>query len=353
MPYSHVIKENLDILLNQNDTIFIVPHIRPDMDAIGSAIGMGLICKKNKKKCYIVIDDNSEKVEVASRKVIEEIKDEFDIIKASDVNDLITNKSLLIAVDVNKDYLISVKPYLEQFQNIIVLDHHKTDEHTIKTPYLYTYDDLSSTCEEVSRQIMLHKVKITPEHANYLLAGIILDTNKLTKNVSQFTLLAASELLNKGADATVANNMFLEDFEHDRIIQRLVDNTSFPSYVYAIAADTDDSGRIYEVEDIAKASDYLLKYQVNATFAMAYIDEETVSISARSKGIIDVSKIMRLFGGGGNEHSAAAKVKGMSIEEIKTILNEILIPTSYLDNVDINEFNNSKETNLVLKPKTN
>lgn len=349
MQKSLAIKDNLDNILNQNDTVFIVPHNRPDMDAIGSAIGMGLICKKNKKKCYIVIDDNLEKIEVASKKVIEEVKDEFDIIKASDVNELITDKSLLIAVDVNKDYLISVKSYLEQFHDIFVLDHHKTDEHTIKTPYLFTYDDLSSTCEEVSRQVILHKVKITPEHANYLLAGIILDTNKLTKNVSPFTLLVASELLNKGADATVANNMFLEDFEHDRIIQRLVDNTSFPSYVYAIAADSDDSGRIYEVEDIAKASDYLLKYQVNATFAMAHIDEDTVSISARSKGIIDVSKIMALFGGGGNEHSAAARIKGKSIEDIKKKLNEILIPTSYLDIVIGQENTNNDEMKLTLK----
>ena len=362
MQDSHVIKENLDKLFSQNDTVFIVPHIRPDMDAIGSSIGMGLICKKNKKKCYIVIDDNVEKIEVATRKVIEEVKEEFNIIKAIDVNDLMTDNSLLIAVDVNKDYLVSVKPYLDQFHDIFIIDHHKVDEHTIKTPYLYTDDKLSSVCEEVSRQIMLNGVRMTPAHANYLLAGIILDTNKLSKNVSQDTYMVASKLLNKGADATVANNMFLEDFEHDRAIQRLVDNTSFPSYVYAIASDNDDSGKTYEVEDIAKASDYLLKYQVNATFAKAHIDEDTVSISARSKGIIDVSKIMRLFGGGGNEHSAAAKVKGLSIEEIKNKLNEILIPTSYLDSVrnievDASNIEDVKDENgqlkYVLTPKIN
>ena len=28
--------------------------------------------------------------------------------------------------------------------------------------------------------------------------------------------------------------MFLEDFEHDRMIQKLVDNTCFPLFVYAI-----------------------------------------------------------------------------------------------------------------------
>ena len=213
----------------------------------------------------------------------------------------------------------------------MVIDHHKIDEHTIKTQNLFTDEKLSSTCEEVSRLVFSYGVKINKDYANYLLAGIILDTNKLSKNVSTDTFLVATKLTSKGADATIANNMFLEDFEHDRAIQRIVDNTIFPTYVYAIASDKDDSGKIYDVEDIAKASDYLLKYQVNASFAMAYIDEETISISARSKGIIDVSKIMKLFGGGGNEHSGAAKIKGMTIEEVKRILCELLVPTNYLE----------------------
>ena len=101
----------------------------------------------------------------------------------------------------------------------------------------------------------------------------------------------------------------------------------------------------YSREEIAKAADYALRFHVNATFAMAYIDPETIYISARSKGIIDVSKIMKLIGiGGGNEHSAAAKVTGMSIEEVKLKLNSLLIPTTYLDQVSLE----SKEESQVV-----
>ena len=101
--------------------------------------------------------------------------------------------------------------------------------------------------------------------------------------------------------------------------------------------------------DIAKASDYVLKFQVNVTFALARIDEDTVSISARSKGFVDVSKIMELFGGGGSEHSAAAQVKGQSIEEIKNKLNEILISTVYLESNVNQENTNSNELLLTKK----
>ena len=345
---SRSIKESLDKLLNESDTIFIVPHNRPDMDALGSAIGMALICKKYRKKYYIVIDEAIEKLESTTRKVVEDIRNEFELIKASDVNALMTKNSLMIGVDVNKDYLVSVKQSLPLFKNILIIDHHKTDDHTIKATQIFVDEHLSSVCEEVSRLLFLYGIKMNPDQANYLLAGIILDTNKMSKNASEHTYSVAARLIKNGADATVANNMFLEDFEHDRAIQRLVDNTMFPTYIYAIASDNDDSGKVYEPEDIAKASDYLLRYQINASFAIAHIDEETVSISARSKGIIDVSLLMKQFGGGGNEHSAAAKVKGMSIEDIKTRLNQLLIPTTYLQNIEMQDVNLHEEKGPVL-----
>lgn len=329
------IKASLDRLLDENDNVFVVPHIRPDFDAVGSALGIALICKKNNKNCFIVIDDDYDKLEPETRKVLESIKGNFNFIRSNDLPVYLTPRSLMIAVDANKDYLLCTKKYLNEFKNIVVIDHHKTDEHTIKTPYLYVDESISSVCEEVSRLLFLYGVKLSPDYANYLLAGIILDTNKLSKNTSAKTFEIASKLTASGADPTIANNMFLEDFEHDRAIQRLVDNTDFQNYIFAIASDSEDSGRIYEPEDIAKAADYLLKYNINCSFAMAYIDDITISVSARSKGLIDVSKIMRLFGGGGNEYSAATKIRGKSLQEVKSLLISSLIPGAYIENANI------------------
>ena len=65
------------------------------------------------------------------------------------------------------------------------------------------------------------------------------------------------------------------------------------------------------------------------------LDDETIAISARSKGEIDVSSIMKVFGGGGNETSAAARVKGESIESVIKKLEILLNPASYLSSSDI------------------
>lgn len=344
MQSSKRIKGDFDRLLEVNDSIFVVPHTRPDFDALGASIGIALICKKNNKKCYIVIDDDYEKLEPETRKVLESIKGNFEFIRSNDLSVYLTDRSLMVAVDANKDYLLCTQKYLKNFKNIMVIDHHKMDEHTIKTPYLFVDDKVSSVCEEVSRLLFLYDVKLSPDYANYLLAGIILDTNKLSKNTSARTFEVASMLTSCGADPTIANNMFLEDFEHDRAIQRLVDNTDFQSFMFAIASDSEDSGRIYEPEDIAKAADYLLKYNINCSFAMAYIDDETISMSARSKGIIDVSKIMKLFGGGGNEYSAATKIKGMTLPEVKSLLINSLLPGAYIEYADLSLNNQMKLT---------
>ena len=320
------IKETFDKLLNENDTVFIVPHNRPDFDAIGAAIGMALICEKVKKKYFIVINDAYEKLEKEARRILEDISGKFKIVNADEALKLLTSKSLMVGVDVNKSYLVSTQPYLDRFNDIMIIDHHRTDDKTIKTAHMFINEKLSSACEEVANLVFAYNAKLTKDYANYLLAGIILDSNKFSKNTLRRTYITASKLVEKGADPDMANNLFLEDFQHDRAIQRLVDNTDFQTYGFAIASDRDDSGKVYEIEDIAKAADYLFKYNVNATFAIARIDEETISISARSKGIIDVANIMKAFGGGGNEHSAAARVKGSSIYEVKKYLSKILTP---------------------------
>ena len=331
------IKESLDKVLEENDSVFLVPHNRPDMDAIGSCIGMNTICEKMFKKTYIVIDDEIETLEKVTRGVLEDVNQELNIIKSSDVKNLATDHSLLIVLDTNKDYMISVKEQLHLFKDIFVIDHHRTDNNTIKARYLFIDDTLSSTCEEIGVLLSIYGIRIKPRYANYLFAGMILDTNKFSKNVSPQTLAVASKLVTDGADASIANNMFLEDYEHDRAVQRIVDHTDFHTVAYAIASDDDINNTVYDIEDIAKAADYLLKYQVNASFALAYIDEETISISARSKGLIDVEKVMNVFGGGGNKVSAAARVKGYTLEQIKRKINEILVPTSYLDIEEIKD----------------
>lgn len=357
MQESRIIKSTLDELLKEADSVFIVPHNYiqvPDFDGIGASIGMSLICKKNKKNNYIVLGDSYDRIDTESLKEINEIKEKYPVIKTSDIQSLITNKSLLILVDVSNKDLISVKNYLDLFDNIFILDHHEVrEDKVIQTPYSFIDPKLSSTCEEVSRLLFINNIKITPEEATYLYAGICLDTNNFKQNIDTYgsTHNVGAKLVAKGANISKVNNMFSDDFEHDREIHRLIDNAIFPTYIYAIASDTDDE-KIYNIEDIAKAADYLLNYKnISASFVIAKSDKDTVSISARSKGNINVSKIMNLFGGGGKTCAAAARIKNANITEIKDKLNWLLNPVNVMDYNNLNIESNNQQMVLSLTNK--
>jgi c-di-AMP phosphodiesterase-like protein len=341
------LKFTIENALLENDTVFIVPHDNPDFDAIGSAVGLAILCKKYKKNVYIIINDTQDKIEYGARKVINEIKDKIKIITAADVTSLLTPKSLLITTDVNKEYLISVKDKLELFNDVLIIDHHKQDEKTIKRGKRFINDSSSSTCEIIAKLLNDFNIKINANYANYLLAGIILDTNKFSKNANPETFEIVYKLTKNGADTAIASNLFLEDFEHDRVIQKLVDSTNFFSFNIAIA--TDLHKRIYLPEDIAKTADYLLKYNINASFVLGYITDDIISISARSKGTIDVNEIMHCFGGGGNKYSAAAKVKYPSIEEVKNTLIKTITPgnmnINILESLSLNNIATSESEN--------
>lgn len=352
MTQTKKIKDALDNALLNNDTVFIVPHNSPvpDFDALGASLGIALICKKNKKKSYIVIDIDLNKFGAEERKVVEYLAKNFNVVNSKLASELMTDKSLMVAVDVSKEMLLSedTKKIIPNFNDIFLIDHHTVDERTISTEYTFVNDKLSSTCEEISRLLCLYGVKISPEVANYLFAGIALDTCKLTKNATGDTFGTVTKLLAKGADLTTVYNMLSSDYEADKKMLRIINNVVFPTQIYAIAAD-EEKNKIYDPVDIAKASDYLLNYKINASFALGYIDEDTIAISARSKGGVDVSAIMKLFGGGGNEFSAAARVKGETIDSIRTKLEFVLNPTSYLRSGDLSFELDGPEMQLKLR----
>ena len=169
MTQTKTIKETLDNVLLNNDTVFIVPHNspEPDFDALGAALGIGLICRKNKKKCYIIIDVDLNKFGAEERKVVEYLAREFNVINSKLASELITDKSLMVAVDVSKEMLLSddAKSLIPKFNDIFILDHHTVDERTINTIYSFIDDSLSSTCEEITRLLCAYGIKYTPQEA--------------------------------------------------------------------------------------------------------------------------------------------------------------------------------------------
>lgn len=322
----------LEEKIKTSSQVFITPHVGVDFDAIASAIGFSLISKKLSRPSYIFIYEDGNRIEPGVKLITEEYGNNVSFISIDRYKKLKGDNDLLIVTDTNKRNLIGCRDYLDEFKNIIVLDHHKTDENTIPNNALYIPEAVSSTSEVMVDLLCKFGIKYDCNVANYLLAGIYLDSDKLRKGVTSKTFRVVSKLIEKGANFEKVQEFFAEDFKSDQKIQDLVQKTIFITYTFAVAFENGDT--VYSKEELAKVADKLLSYKmVDASFAAGNIDDDTISISARSSGKIDVSQIMKAMDGGGNIYSAATKVKDEDILDVKKKLLKKLKPSFSTDDM--------------------
>lgn len=307
--------------------VFVVGHNSPDFDAIGSAIGLATFAENQGKKAYIIVDDEPSKIEPGVKKIIDANRTRFNIITKEEFLALTDPKTLLIVTDVNKKSMISVGDSLAQVGTIIVIDHHSTDEDTIETPNSHISLEASSASEITSRVLHSSKTPYDKDVANYLLAGISLDTKRFKQNTTDKTHEVAEKLIRNGADIDYVNNLFLEEFEsYCRISNLIINGTVIKKYSDSLLApiqvsftlNRNNPEQIYLKEDYAKAADRMMKFNgIDAAFTLGYVEDGVVHISARSGKRVNVGKIMKEMSGGGNAQSAGGRIENVDVLKVE------------------------------------
>ena len=320
------LKVNLENKILASKKVVIVPHNRIDFDAFASAIGISLIVDKLKKYSVIVMDDPNYNIDSSMKSVIDVAKKKFNIITKSDYIKNKDNDDLIIVTDTNKGNLICLEQELKQLSedNIIIIDHHDIGNNTINSNHKYIETNSSSASEIIVKLLNMFKIKYSPEVANYLLAGIHLDTNRLTKNTTSDTFKIIAKLMENGASSSVIDEWFKKDFESDKRVSELFSKAIIYKYSFAIVMAEESCE--YTQEELAKVSDKLLKYGVDAAFAIGNVDENVISISARSKERVNVGQVMEVLNGGGNRYSAATKITDENIEDVGKKLIKLIKP---------------------------
>ena len=320
------LRVNLESKILSCKKVVIVPHNRIDFDAFASAIGISLIADKLKKHSVIVIDDPIYNIDSSIKNVIDDARKKYHIINKEKYLSEKNNDDLIILTDTNKSNLICLEEEIKEIDsnNIVVIDHHDKGEKTVKTNNIYIDCKSSSASEIIVKLLNSFKIKLTPEAANYLLAGIHLDTNRLTKNTTSDTFKIIAKLMENGANNSTIDEWFKKDFESDKKVSELFSKADIYKYSFAIVLAEETC--IYTQEELAKVSDKLLKYGVDAAFAIGKVEENLISISARAKERINVGKAMEALGGGGNKHSAATKITNEGIEEVGKKLVKLIKP---------------------------
>lgn len=328
------LKAVLEEKINKCDRVVIIPHNNADFDAIGSAIGISLIAKELNKPYTIIVNDPPHIIESGVKKIIDECKDNYEILKKDKFLKAQSNKSnpLFILCDVNKANLICVNDILPDKEDVIVIDHHNSDKNTVNSDHIFIDCEKSSASEIITELLQSMKINIPSDAANYLYAGIYLDTAKLTKNCKANTMNMAAKLLEAGADISKVNEYFKEDYKSDRRVQNLISNIKISNCMIALIKASEDEE--YTREELAKAADYALKFGVDAAFSIGKIEDNVISISGRATDKVNVGMLMEAVAtngmGGGNPYSGAAKVTDQTIDEAYEKLIDELKPVYYI-----------------------
>ena len=322
---ARMVAHALEELISETDQIMIMGHINPDIDALGSALGVYRLAKELGKEAYIVVSTDGS----ALRPVQESLNEEGyqDVLINKEVaENMITPETLLMVVDTHKISYVEVPELLEKTNKIAIIDHHRRSTDFIKNSILTFHEVYASSAAELVTELLQYtqiQVKLTKFEAEALYAGIMMDTKNFTFKTGVRTFEAAAYLRKYGVDIIRVKKWFQSDLDTYKKITDIINRTEIIKDTIGIS--------IYESDDIdssvtcAKAADELLSIgNITASFVIGKTAENKINISGRSIGDVNVQIILEKMGGGGHSTVAGAQFEDRSIEDVKQELLETI-----------------------------
>lgn len=325
---SHALK---DILL-EGDKVIVMGHKRPDLDAIGAAIGVTRFAMMNNLEAYIVLNESD--IDPTLRRVMDEIDEKPELkerfVTSDDAWNMMTSRTTLVVVDTHKPEMVIDENILNKANRKVVIDHHRRGESFISSPLLVYMEPYASSTAELVTELLEYQPteqRLTRLESTVMYAGIIVDTRNFTLRTGSRTFDAASYLRAHGADTILTQHFLKDDIETYINRSELIRTVKLQENGIAIAYGPDD--KIYHPVTVAQAADELLSLDgVEAAYVVARREENLIGMSARSLGEFNVQLTMEALGGGGHLTNAATQLEGVTveaaIEKLQQAINEQL-----------------------------
>ena len=316
---ARIVAHALEELMSESERIIIMGHINPDIDAMGSALGIYRMAVSLGKETYIVTNPEATSIKTFMDSIQDEYKDVF-ITKDIALSKIDSN-ALLIVVDTHKKTYVEEPELLNKTSKIVVIDHHRRSADFIEQSILTFQEVYASSASELVTEILQytqHDIELSTIEAESLYAGIMMDTKNFTFKTGVRTFEAAAYLRRCGVDIIKVKKWFQSDLESYNKIAEIVKKAEI---IYdTIGISTYDLAEKDANLICAKAADELLTIgNITASFVLGILDNK-VCISGRSIGDINVQMILEKLGGGGHITLAGAQLEGKTIEEAKTEL---------------------------------
>ena len=320
---AHALRE----LLETKDRLLIMGHKIGDIDSFGSAIGVYRIAAALGKKAHIVINEVTSSVRPMMDRFINNSDYPQDLfLMGDDAAELADPSTALVVVDVNRPSITDEPSLLKLIKTIVVLDHHRTSSEIIDNAVLsYVEPYASSACEMVAEvlQYIADGIKIKSAEADAMYAGIVIDTQNFTNQTGVRTFEAAAFLRRSGADITRVRKLFRENMKDYQAKADAVRKAEVFMDAFAIS---ECSAEGLESPTIigAQAANELLEIRGMKASVVLTDYNGTIYFSARSIDEVNVQVMMEKLGGGGHRTIAGAQMQGVTVEEAKERLKDVI-----------------------------
>ena len=323
---TRVVSTSISRVISESDRVYIMGHRFSDLDCVGAAVGLQPVVRQAfKKYCRIVID----KENTMAKQLIDlaESSEEPMFITPEEALRSVSSKTLLIIVDTHIPSYVESPELLEKCDNVVVIDHHRKMVNYIKDAIVFYHEPTASSASEMVAELLTYigENYVSRLQADALLSGIMLDTKSFVVRTGVRTFEAAAFLRKKGADTVETKNLFASTLETHKEKYKIVSEAEIINNC-AIAVTEQNCENLRLV--CAQAADELLTVEgVSASFVVFRADSDTVNISSRSFGKLNVQLVMEALGGGGHQNMAAVQIKGETVEEVRqqllTALNNV------------------------------
>ncbi len=306
--------EEVKAKIQSAECITILSHLNPDADALGTALGIYTLLKKDKTKRVEVVNGSK------ALPLYLDFLPGFDKIK----HQIEYENSLVISCDSGS---IDRLGFDLDGREIINIDHHRSNtQYGSINVIMADYASSSQVAFELFKKLYT----IDADTATCFYTALLSDTRYFTTtSVNREVFDVASALVDAGAKPDVIAYNFTQrrPLSSLRILEKALGSLTLheEAKVAALMVTKEDieatGARVPDLEGIVDYARSLVTVEV-AIFAMEL--DEGIRISLRSKSV-DVSQVAFAFGGGGHKVAAGFTMKESGLQEsIDRILEKII-----------------------------
>lgn len=321
---TRIIATALAELVGSASNVIVMSHRFADLDALGSGIGILKSVRAMGKPGVICIDKQKNLVEPLIARLYANGYSEGDFVSPEDALPMVGEKTLLIVVDTHIPLVLESEKLYRSCKNVVVIDHHRKLVHYIDNAVIFYHEPYASSTSEMVTELMQYfpvRPQVSKLEAEALLSGIMLDTKNFVLRTGVRTFEAAAYLRRLGADTVEVRKLFASTMDSYQQKASLVSNAE----IYRGCAIASSDFAFDGVKVIApQAADELMTIAgVEASFVV-FSTDNSVNVSARSLGAVNVQLIMERMGGGGHHTMAAAQFPGESMENVRKMVMEAI-----------------------------